>query len=210
MRLNKNIFNPSNVPKGKTGYDDGRENIDPHIKTRVVRGNIFIVETADTVDPKICFQTSNTAHEICITLDESATDDHIDIQGKTAGVATRVHVMGPTGENGILGVAGNNSHVDRTDLIGESAGDFAIYNHTQDGDILFKFKDAAVTKTIQIDASANNVDFGDTSIQTTGTMLTGDHGTAATDQVVNVCYGTGAPPAANTTTIGALYIQYTA
>ena len=44
-----------------------------------------------------------------------------------------------------------------------------------------------------------------------GTMVTGDHGTAATDEVVNVCYGTSAtPPTASTTTEGALYIQYTA
>lgn len=37
-----------------------------------------------------------------------------------------------------------------------------------------------------------------------------DHGTAATDQIVNVCYGTGDPPAANTTTIGSLFVKYTA
>lgn len=37
-----------------------------------------------------------------------------------------------------------------------------------------------------------------------------DHGAAATDEVINVCYGTGAPPAANTTTEGALFVQYTA
>jgi len=37
-----------------------------------------------------------------------------------------------------------------------------------------------------------------------------DHGTAATDQIVNVCYGTGAAPTASTTTEGSLYIQYTA
>ena len=37
-----------------------------------------------------------------------------------------------------------------------------------------------------------------------------DHGTAATDMVVNVCYGTGAEPAANTTTEGTLYVKYTA
>ena len=42
-------------------------------------------------------------------------------------------------------------------------------------------------------------------------VVTGDHGTAATDEVVNVCYGTSAtPPTASTTTEGALYIQYTA
>jgi len=37
-----------------------------------------------------------------------------------------------------------------------------------------------------------------------------DHGVAATDQVVNVCYGTGNPPTANTTTIGTLFVKYTA
>ena len=37
-----------------------------------------------------------------------------------------------------------------------------------------------------------------------------DHGTAATDMVVNVCYGTGDPPAANTTTEGTIYLKYTA
>lgn len=37
-----------------------------------------------------------------------------------------------------------------------------------------------------------------------------DHGTAATDQIINVCYGTGDPPTANTTTIGTLFVKYTA
>ena len=42
-------------------------------------------------------------------------------------------------------------------------------------------------------------------------MIASDHGTAATDQIVNVSYGTSAtPPTANTTTEGSLYIQYTA
>ena len=38
-----------------------------------------------------------------------------------------------------------------------------------------------------------------------------DHGTAATDQIINVSYGTSAtPPTASTTTEGSIYIQYTA
>jgi hypothetical protein len=44
----------------------------------------------------------------------------------------------------------------------------------------------------------------------TGATEAADHGTASTDQVVNVCYGTADPPAANTTTEGALFIKYTA
>ena len=45
---------------------------------------------------------------------------------------------------------------------------------------------------------------------TTGTNITGDHGTDSTDEVVNVCYGTGSSPAASTTTEGALFVKYTA
>lgn len=48
-------------------------------------------------------------------------------------------------------------------------------------------------------------------ITTLGTgAVAKDHGTPATDMLVNVCYGTGDPPAANTTTIGSLYVKYTA
>ena len=41
-------------------------------------------------------------------------------------------------------------------------------------------------------------------------MVAADHGTATTAQVVNVVYGTGAAPEANTTTEGTLFIKYTA
>lgn len=41
-------------------------------------------------------------------------------------------------------------------------------------------------------------------------MVTSDHGTASTAQVVSVAYGTGAAPTASTTPIGSLYVTYTA
>ena len=44
----------------------------------------------------------------------------------------------------------------------------------------------------------------------TGYVYARDHGAAATDMIVNVCYGTGNPPTANTTTIGTLFVKYTA
>jgi len=44
----------------------------------------------------------------------------------------------------------------------------------------------------------------------TGIPRAPDHGTPAVDMLVNVCYGTGAPPAAATTTIGALYFKHEA
>lgn len=68
-----------------------------------------------------------------------------------------------------------------------------------------------------VTASAANVNDAVTKkhTQNTDTALgsgceAADHGAAATDQVVNVCYGTGDPPAANTTTEGTIYIKYTA
>ena len=63
-------------------------------------------------------------------------------------------------------------------------------------------------KWLAVPADTDKVDVsGDTM---TGALIASDHGTAATDQIVNVCYGTGDAPTANTTTIGTLYIKYTA
>jgi len=49
-----------------------------------------------------------------------------------------------------------------------------------------------------------------TGLALSGAATAADHGTASTDELVNVCYGTGAAPTASTTTIGSLYITYTA
>ena len=72
---------------------------------------------------------------------------------------------------------------------------------------------------LPVDATNTNTDVADAVTkkhsQNTDTALgsgceAADHGAAATDQVVNVCYGTGDPPAANTTTEGTLFVKYTA
>jgi len=44
----------------------------------------------------------------------------------------------------------------------------------------------------------------------TGALVSADHGTASTAQVISVCYGTGSPPTASTTPEGTLFIKYTA
>lgn len=41
-----------------------------------------------------------------------------------------------------------------------------------------------------------------------GGVMAKDHGAAAIDMLVNVCYGTGNPPTASTTTIGTLFVKY--
>jgi len=74
-----------------------------------------------------------------------------------------------------------------------------------------------------IDTAANNYMRPSTKAQliaslalmkTTGGVFTGhvyaaDHPAAATDALVNVCYGTGSPPTANLTTIGTIFLKYT-
>ncbi|MGD0336716.1 MAG: hypothetical protein ABSB18_06415 [Candidatus Omnitrophota bacterium] len=49
---------------------------------------------------------------------------------------------------------------------------------------------------------------GSFNMTTTGVIVTGNHTTASTAQVVNVCYGTGDPPTASTTPEGTIYIKY--
>jgi len=61
-----------------------------------------------------------------------------------------------------------------------------------------------------LDTNGHDILFGTDTISGIGTIITGDHGTASIDQVVNVCYGTGDPPASGTATEGALFIKYTA
>ena len=82
---------------------------------------------------------------------------------------------------------------------GSTDGDAAIWWDETDDEFQFESDVGVTLGNIKVaNIAANKV-------------VTGDHGTAATDEVVNVCYGTSAtPPAANTTTEGALYIQYTA
>ena len=82
---------------------------------------------------------------------------------------------------------------------GSTDGDAAIWWDETDDEFQFESDVGVTLADIRVaNIAANKV-------------VTGDHGTAATDEVVNVCYGTSAtPPTANTTTEGALYIQYTA
>lgn len=82
---------------------------------------------------------------------------------------------------------------------GSTDGDAAIWWDETDDEFQFESDVGVTLADIRVaNIAANKV-------------VTGDHGTAATDEVVNVCYGTSAtPPTASTTTEGALYIQYTA
>jgi hypothetical protein len=94
------------------------------------------------------------------------------------------------------------------------SGDITTTSGTLQTNINAKLGNIVEDTTPQLggDLSTNGYDilFGTDTISGTGTIITGDHGTATIAQVVNVVYGTGAAPAANTTTEGTLFIKYTA
>jgi len=73
--------------------------------------------------------------------------------------------------------------------------------------------DGVINVTLKDDGTINVSieDSSDINITLEGySRVAADHGTASTDEIINVCYGTGEPPSAVTTTEGSLFIQYQA
>jgi hypothetical protein len=66
------------------------------------------------------------------------------------------------------------------------------------------------TLYLGLNEKADTAGAADTAANLVANAEASDHGTAATDQVINVSYGTGAAPEADTTTEGSIYITYTA
>jgi hypothetical protein len=76
---------------------------------------------------------------------------------------------------------------------------------------LYSTDDAVINDDLLVSGAAQVVGTSTLgTVNASGAITARDHGTAATDEVVNVCYGTGSPPAASSTTIGALFIKYVA
>ena len=87
---------------------------------------------------------------------------------------------------------------------GKTANDHHNESHT-----IASHSDTSVTGAeLTAAESASHTQGTDTALGSGA--VAADHGTASTDQIVNVSYGTGAEPAANTTTEGSIYIKYTA
>jgi len=96
--------------------------------------------------------------------------------------------------------AGNNTIVKRH----SSGYIFANYFNTTPNDVT-----SGITKILVETGNDGYMRHGTIAALRIFHALAADHGAAATDQIINVCYGTGSPPAANTTTIGTLFVKYT-
>ena len=120
----------------------------------------------------------------------------------------------------VLGTSGLNAIVDRLNSITSDNGAYSNLSVGEGLDITAGSVLSAelATSTNRGVATFNTANFTVTngsvslnSITTLGTNCVAlDHGTPATDMVINVCYGSGTtPPTASTTTEGTLYIQFT-
>jgi hypothetical protein len=75
---------------------------------------------------------------------------------------------------------------------------------------IFKIKEQPQTKFNNLKQSTEEVsDYSIKKVVESKEIQTGNHNIDGNrPEVVNVCYGTGSPPAANTTPIGTIYVQY--
>lgn len=94
------------------------------------------------------------------------------------------------------GVTNGDSH-------DHNGGDGAQIDHT-------KLSNIGTNTHAQLDTAAGKAHDQNSDTALGSDAVAADHGTAATDMIVNVCYGTGEAPEANTTTEGTLWIKYTA
>lgn len=91
--------------------------------------------------------------------------------------------------------------------MGLNVGDIVLVEKTESGYVII----ANITDADKLDGYEGSEYLLKAGGTMTGQLDARDHGAAATDEVVNVCYGTSdTPPTASTTTEGTLYIQYAA
>jgi len=123
------------------------------------------IQSTDASDPKLCLKTTNTTHEVCFTLDENVSDDHVDFKGQTALKNTRFHIIAQSGYAAYMGVQQGSY---RGELIMCSVGHLSLKNVISNMNLIFGINDGGVTKTITWDADVNTLLFDDNTILNTG------------------------------------------
>ena len=180
-----------------------------------IQGEVDLNTTHRTSDGKNHSDVVTNNAKVGITIPQSSAitantekvtnvTTNLSIGNKTA---TGIDVNSSDGTNATLPEADTTN----AGLLGSDKWNEIVANTTK-----ISYNSTASTKLGTIEGSADvtdatNVVSSLSAATLTGALTAADHGTAATDQVVNVCYGTSAtPPTASTTTEGSLYVQYTA
>jgi len=135
------------------------------------------------------------------TIDQGATNIH------SGNYTNTTYSASDFSHNSLSGLNDGDSyeHITAT----EKTNFGTAYTHSQDNTQAhsdYLLNNASDTTSGTITAGG----FTTTGTTSLGTTTVGDHGTASTDEVINVCYGTSDPPTASTTTEGTLFIKYTA
>lgn len=145
-----NLFKPDVVVKkhnptgiGEAGYDNPRENIDPHIKTSVVSTKELVVSGATLIDTYLAIDGSNANQTIDIGSENLYT-------------------------TGIL--RGSNFQLGTTITMSNVLNNLIYANANDNKDIVFTFKDGGVAKSFTIDASENTLNLGTGNFTTTGSV----------------------------------------
>lgn len=132
------------------------------------------VETSDASDPQFSLKTTNTAHEVVISLDESEADDVVTVTGQTAAVNTMLRVIAQAGEFAFIQLFEGGEHAQLT--FGTS-GSLALRNLREDGNLLLQINDGNATKTItwnasndRLEHSAGTFNFWNDNLTTTGNV----------------------------------------
>ena len=171
------------------GLNTAKEtDVDHNITTNLSAGTL----TATTIDVNSSDGTNATLVEADTTnagiLGSDKWDEIVANSLKISYNSTASTKLGTIEESAEVN---NISDANATDLT--DGGDTTLHDH--DG--------------ISENTSARHTQNTDTALGSGA--VAADHGTATTDQIVNVSYGTSAtPPTASTTTEGSLYVQYTA
>jgi len=157
---------------------------------------IVAIETELGLNPKGAFASVlarlNDVDEDIATI----VTIHNNLSSKQGGIAGEYYHLSSAQVDKLDGIeasaeVNNISDGNATDLT--DGGDTTLHDH--DG----------------IDENTNARHDQDTDTALGSGAVAKDHGTPATDEIVNICYGTSAtPPTASTTTEGSLYVQYTA
>ncbi len=145
----------------------------------------ILFQSTDASDPTMTWQTTNTAHQINIILDESAVNDRLCIQGQTASVATHLCLHSQDGQSmSIQLYSGGTNH---GDLIMGAADNLSLRNAVQDKNIVLTVNVGGGDQTITfvgatgyLTHSSGTFNFDNENLTTTGT-ISGVNVTSGTD-----------------------------